>query len=50
MKVTKKTRLLAKPKPRVKIGGILATYSEDVGADIYLTGLENTEAIKGYSP
>ena len=50
MKVTKKTRLLAKPKPRVKIGGISATYSEDVGADINLTGLENTEAVKGYSP
>ena len=50
MKVIKKTKLLAKPKPRVKIGGISATYSEDVGADIYLTGLENTEAVKGYSP
>ena len=50
MKITKKTRLLAKPKPRVRIGGISATYSEDVGADINLTGLENTEAVKGYSP
>ena len=50
MKVIKKTKLLAKPKPRVKIGGISATYDQEIGADIYLTGLENTEAVKGYSP